>query len=315
MWMRSQFILRRTRAFKPPTFAPRALLSSTRVPHYPRKESTVKSSTPRLSKRSSSSVPPAAPPQDPDVPDESPEVTVEVSNGESPPDPAEEEGEKIKRRTRSTASTSGSATKESESSASLPAGLNILWTPDSHLHTDESTSATNLHASSALPPPEIFHEVLTNLHITLHPQTQHRAAYASPSGPPIEPTLALYCPIEGGDYIIDETVRELGRQAGAEVVVLDSVQLAAGECGQFGKGASCHIRYVQRVGLTGVQLRQLFVCPTILCILRVLHPLLPDNRILPSKMMMTMIWVRVICLHLKLHYMSWHQHRRALVVS
>lgn len=248
--MRSQFILRRTRAFKPPTFAPRALLSSTRAPHYPRKESTVKSSTPRLSKRSSSSIPPTAPPLDPDVPDESPDITVEASNAESPPDPAEEEGEKTKRRTRSTASTSGSAAKESESSTSLPSGLDILWTPDSHLHTDESTS-TNLHASSALPPPEIFQEVLTNLHITLHPQTQHRAAYASPSGPPIEPTLALYCPIEGGDYIIDETVRELGRQAGAEIVVLDSVQLAAGECGQFGKGASYHFRLVQKADIMG----------------------------------------------------------------
>ncbi|PSR74167.1 hypothetical protein PHLCEN_2v10123 [Hermanssonia centrifuga] len=77
-----------------------------------------------------------------------------------------------------------------------------------------------------------------NLHITLHPFSQHKAAYASPAGPPVEPTLALYCPIEGGDYIIDETIRELGRQAGAEVVVLDSVQLAAGECGHFGKAAS-----------------------------------------------------------------------------
>ncbi len=242
--MRSQFILRRTRAFKPPTFAPRALLSSTRVPHYPRKESTVKSSTPRLSKRSSSSVPPTAPPSDPDVPDESPEVTIETSNAESLPDPAEAEGEKTKRRTRS-------AAKESESTTPLPSGLNILWTPDSHLHIDQSTS-TDLPASSALPPPEIFHEVLTNLHITLHPQTQHRAAYASPSGPPIEPTLALYCPIEGGDYIIDETVRELGRQAGAEVVVLDCVQLAAGECGQFGKGTSYQIHFVQKADITDV---------------------------------------------------------------
>lgn len=76
--------------------------------------------------------------------------------------------------------------------------------------------------------------------MAFHPQSQHRGTFASGSGPLVEPSLALYCPIEGGDYIIDETVRELGRQTGAEVVVLDAVQLAAGECGLFGKGAcSC----------------------------------------------------------------------------
>jgi hypothetical protein len=36
--------------------------------------------------------------------------------------------------------------------------------------------------------------------------------------------------------VIDETVRELARRTGAEVVILDSVQLAAGEWGHFGKG-------------------------------------------------------------------------------
>jgi hypothetical protein len=36
--------------------------------------------------------------------------------------------------------------------------------------------------------------------------------------------------------VVDETVRELARRTGAEVVILDSVQLAAGEWGHFGKG-------------------------------------------------------------------------------
>ena len=65
--------------------------------------------------------------------------------------------------------------------------------------------------------------------------SQHRSVYPSPTGT-IEPTLALYCPIEGGDYIIDETVRELSRKTNSDVVVLDSVQLAGGEWGSFGKG-------------------------------------------------------------------------------
>jgi hypothetical protein len=115
--------------------------------------------------------------------------------------------------------------------AEIPEGLNILWSP-----ADEDF---DLGASqAALPPPEIFEEALHNLHITLHPQTQHRATYASTAGPPIEPTLGLYCPIEGGDYIIDATVREFARRTNAEVLVLDAVQLAAGEWGQFGKGSS-----------------------------------------------------------------------------
>jgi hypothetical protein len=112
----------------------------------------------------------------------------------------------------------------------LPDGLDILWSP-----AEESLESCETHAS-ALPPPEIFDDALNNLLITLHPQTQHRATYASPLGPPTEPTLALYCPIEGGDYVIDATVRELARRSGAEVLVLDAVQLAGGEWGHFGVG-------------------------------------------------------------------------------
>jgi hypothetical protein len=110
---------------------------------------------------------------------------------------------------------------------SLPNGLNVLWSPDA----DGSVAD-----ASALPPPEILEEALTNMRVAFHPQTQHKATYATADGPPNEPTLALYCPVEGGDYIVDETVRELARRTGSEVVVLDAVQLAAGEWGQFGKG-------------------------------------------------------------------------------
>lgn len=108
----------------------------------------------------------------------------------------------------------------------LPPELDILWTPErTTLEPD----------SSILPPPQIFDQVLSNLHICLHAQTQHRATYSSSQGQPVEPTLALYCPIEGGDYVIDATVLELARRTDAEVVVLDAVQLAAGEWGAFGE--------------------------------------------------------------------------------
>ena len=89
---------------------------------------------------------------------------------------------------------------------------------------------------STLPPLEVFEEVLNNVHISLHPQTQHKAAFPTPSSPHIEPTVALYCPIEGGNYIIDDTVRELARRTGSDVAVLDSVHMAAGEWGHFGEG-------------------------------------------------------------------------------
>ncbi|KAI6036115.1 hypothetical protein BKA83DRAFT_4158703 [Pisolithus microcarpus] len=113
----------------------------------------------------------------------------------------------------------------------LPLGLDILWVPD-------APSAPDSSRANVLPPSELFEEALTNLHITLHPQTQHRAAHVTPTGPPVEPTLALYCPVEGGEYVIDETVRELARRTGAEVLVIDAVQLAAGEWGHFGKAAN-----------------------------------------------------------------------------
>jgi hypothetical protein len=106
---------------------------------------------------------------------------------------------------------------------------NFFW---SYQSLSESTSHT-------LPPPEVFEEVLNNTCLSLQPQTQHRATYTTPSGPPIEPSLALYCPIEGGNYVIDETVRELARRTGSDVVVLDAVHVAAGEWGHFGHGALC----------------------------------------------------------------------------
>ncbi|KAL4077009.1 hypothetical protein V8B97DRAFT_1866319 [Scleroderma yunnanense] len=109
----------------------------------------------------------------------------------------------------------------------LPPELDILWLP----HDPPPDS-------SVLPPPELLDIALTNLHIALHPHTQHRAAYVTATGPPIEPTLALYCPVEGGEYVVDETVRELARRTGAEVLVIDAVQLAAGEWGHFGKAAN-----------------------------------------------------------------------------
>ncbi|KAG6850592.1 hypothetical protein H0H93_011260 [Arthromyces matolae] len=142
----------------------------------------------------------------------------------STPDPPPAAEEKVTiRRVRLTPPT------EPVPSIELPDDLDILWTPGQEL--------SSFH-TSALPPSENFDDALNKLLITLHPQTQHRATYPSPLGAPTEPTLALYSPIEGGDYIIDATVAELARRTNAEVLVLDAVQLAAGEWSQFGPAAN-----------------------------------------------------------------------------
>ncbi|KAI8998531.1 AAA-domain-containing protein [Trametes punicea] len=223
--MRSHLLARRTRSLVKtlPNF-PRAQLSSTHALRYPRRDRPTSQSTPHLSRRAISSetpsheqaedprpLPPAAP---------SPSAPADAS-------PPEDLEDKPKRRTRL------SSVKEADS-VPLPPDLNILWSPDD----GPVGSPHSTVQSTTLPPPEIFNEVLHNLHIVLHPQTQHRATYSTNGLPLVEPTLALYCPIEGGDYILDATVREMARQTGADVVVLDAVQLAAGECGHFGKAAS-----------------------------------------------------------------------------
>ncbi|CAE6414221.1 unnamed protein product [Rhizoctonia solani] len=89
-----------------------------------------------------------------------------------------------------------------------------------------------------LPPEDMLQDALAQLLVTLQPQTQYRAAYSSNGVPLVEPTLALYCPIEGGDYIIDDTVKELASRVNGDVIVMDAAQLAAGEHGSFGKAAS-----------------------------------------------------------------------------
>lgn len=199
-------VLRRSRTLSRAP-AQRALLSSSQIAQCPRRDLR-----PRLTKRDSSSTPAASTPL-PGTPAPPPpqEPTEQLLTDEV-------EQDKPKRRTRQ---------KESDPFPELPPSLDILWTPE---------PGSEPHDSPNLPPPEIFDEILDNLHISLHPQTQHRAAYTSAAGPPVEPTFALYCPIEGGDYILDETVLELARRTGSDVVVLDAVQLAAGESGQFGKG-------------------------------------------------------------------------------
>ena len=112
----------------------------------------------------------------------------------------------------------------------LPDELDILWLPTDSGVTPASTS-------DVLPSSEMLEDPLDSLLLTLHPKNQHRAVYPSgPEGRLVEPTMGIYCPLEGGHCVVDATVRELASRTGSEVLVLDAVQLAAGEWGAFGKG-------------------------------------------------------------------------------
>src|SRR6266436_297894 len=82
------------------------------------------------------------------------------------------------------------------------------------------TNAPDSSDTARLPEPWLLQEAYENLLLIFHPQTQHRATYHSGDGVLIEPMLALYCPIEGGDYVINATVREIATRVGADVVVM-----------------------------------------------------------------------------------------------
>jgi len=169
--MQSQTLFRNSRSlFKASVLTHPVLCSSPRPPRPSRKEQSVRSpsriyrkhlSTSTISSTTEPGIPPSVPSND----------APESSGGSSdvPELPDDEQDKPKQRRTR----VSTAATKDSDP-VQLPDGLNILWMPEI------DHSEPELSQSTALPPPEIFEEVLNNLHITLHPQTQHRASYASP---------------------------------------------------------------------------------------------------------------------------------------
>jgi hypothetical protein len=202
--MRSHLLLRRTRLSKTSSVSTRALLSYSGPARYPRNDTRpTPARVSRVARRASTSSPNSS----------------EANSSPSTHNPDSSSREP-------TASNGKSAPDATVPALQVSNEQDFFWSYQSLSESEPSI----------LPPPEGFEEVLNNVHISLHPQTQHKATFSTPSGPPIEPTVALYCPIEGGDYIIDETVRELARRTGSDVVVLDSVHMAAGEWGHFGQG-------------------------------------------------------------------------------
>lgn len=166
------------------------------------------------------------------------------SAGGPPPEeetPAEEVAteEKIVRR-RPTRVSSKSLEKENDvvDSTAGPGVLRnniheILWQPSDQI--DDSGNIAGLNPLDAgLPEPWLLQDAYETLLLALHPQTQHRATYPTTSA--VEPVLGFYSPLEGGTYVIDATVRNLAQRAKADVVVIDAVELTAGEHGRYGKG-------------------------------------------------------------------------------
>jgi hypothetical protein len=151
--------------------------------------------------------------------------TAPTPNPEPTPTPPTEEPEKVAKRATGRARTAKDGKPEN---ITFPDGLadKILWLPEENPCGPEAW----------LPPEDMLQEALGNVNVSLHPRAQHRATYQSASGPPVEPSVTLYCPIEGGTYVIDVTVQELARRINADLLILDAVDILAGEWGDFGPG-------------------------------------------------------------------------------
>ncbi|QRV85888.1 AAA family ATPase [Ceratobasidium sp. AG-Ba] len=153
------------------------------------------------------------------------DASVTIASAKVDPDNAQEPEKPKKRASRAGGSPSKPPPPPPPVRASV--GPDVIW------------SGQTLDEARTLPPDDMLQDALAQLLVTLQPQIQYRAAYTGSSGSSlVEPTMTLYCPIEGGDHVIDDTVKELANRIQADVIAIDAAQLAAGEHGSFGKAAS-----------------------------------------------------------------------------
>jgi hypothetical protein len=137
----------------------------------------------------------------------------------------------------------------------ISAGLaeKILWSPpfeDPHRQPHESPSGdaatTTTSPSSFAFPDEILSEAraiashafshvvqMASVEVQQSLTDSNDAQNANSHSPPI---ISLYYPHHGCHGIIDSMVKSLAHDQGADVVVLDSLELALQEFGAFGKG-------------------------------------------------------------------------------
>lgn len=132
----------------------------------------------------------------------------------------------------------------------------ILWQPGDTLGNTGDAHEQAIY-DAGLPEPWLLQDAYETLLLALHPQTQHRATYPSTSA--VEPVLGFYSPLEGGEYVIDATIRNLAQRVKADVVVIDAVELTAGEYGRYGKGTNIDLVHDLQCLKTVVRL----ICDTI----------------------------------------------------
>ncbi|KIO28158.1 hypothetical protein M407DRAFT_231109 [Tulasnella calospora MUT 4182] len=193
----------------------------------------------------------------------------QTSKGGPPPEPGSE-GDSAPARRPKTRRVRLLADKEKEPELELPPRptlhsdlISKIWraSPQSSgppADGEPSTSSPASHSESGgnesfalgegidpkLPPSYILDEVEQKLRVILHPHAQKNGlrkpedVESRSHQSVVEPTLALFCPIEGGNHVIDATVQELARRVDADITVLDAVQLAAGLNGAYGEASS-----------------------------------------------------------------------------
>ncbi|KDN34691.1 hypothetical protein RSAG8_12240, partial [Rhizoctonia solani AG-8 WAC10335] len=97
--------------------------------------------------------------------------------------------------------------------------------------------STPQHPEQSLPPASLIedaHTQLTRIFNSPIPQCPTKPKCDTPTN---QSSLILYCPIEGGESIIDATVQELARRAGAAVTTIDIVQQINEREGSFWKAS------------------------------------------------------------------------------
>ena len=118
----------------------------------------------------------------------------------------------------------------------------ILWSPPHGQLHDESPSSPS---TSFVFPDEILSEARALTSYAFSHVVQMASVERSfldnddpqNTKPHSQPIISLYYPHHGCHNIIDSMVKSLAHDQGADVVVLDSLELALQEFGAFGKGA------------------------------------------------------------------------------
>jgi hypothetical protein len=136
----------------------------------------------------------------------------------------------------------------------MSAGLagKILWSPpfeDPLRQPHDESLSRDAVTTSASPSPFVFpDEILSEARALTSYAFSHVVQMASIEAhklfldaqnakPHSQPIISLYYPHHGCHNIIDSMVKSLAHDQGADVVVLDSLELALQEFGAFGKGA------------------------------------------------------------------------------